>query len=109
VFPIPSKSSEHIAQMLREFIDDVGIPNILICDLATEQVGTHTPMMKEIRLLRIKLHSAEKGRSVQNHQAELEIQEVNRRWKARMVKRQVPSRLWDYGIIYVAEILLITA
>jgi hypothetical protein len=26
-----------------------------------------------------------------------------------MVERQVPSRLWDYGIIYVAEILSITA
>jgi hypothetical protein len=106
---MPLKSSEHIAQTLREFVDDVGIPNTLICDLATEQVGTHTPMMKEIRQLRIKLHSAEKGRSIQNHRAELEIREVKRRWKARMVERKVPSRLWDYGIVYVAEILSITA
>jgi hypothetical protein len=106
---MPSKSSEHIAQTLREFVDDVGIPNILICDLATEQVGTHTPMMKEIRQLCIKLHSAEKGQSIQNHRAELEIREVKRQWKARMVEQKVPSRLWDYGIVYVAEILSITA
>jgi hypothetical protein len=26
-----------------------------------------------------------------------------------MVERKVPSRLWDYGIVYVAEILSITA
>jgi hypothetical protein len=84
--------------MLRDFVDNVGIPNTLICDLATEQVGVHTPMMKEICQLRIKLHSAEKGRSVQNHRAELEIQEVKRRWKTRMVEWQVPSRLWDYGM-----------
>jgi hypothetical protein len=66
-------------------------------------------MMKEIRQLRIKLHSAEKGRSIQNHRAETEIRELKRRWKARMVERQVPSRLWDYGIVYVADILSITA
>jgi hypothetical protein len=41
VFLMPSKSSEHIAQTLREFVDDVGIPKTLICDLVTEQVGTH--------------------------------------------------------------------
>jgi hypothetical protein len=70
---MPSKSSEHIAQTLREFVDDVGIPKTLICDLVTEQVGTHMPMMKEIRQLRIKLHSAEQGQSIQNHQVELEI------------------------------------
>jgi hypothetical protein len=46
-----SKSGESIAQPLREFVNDVGIPNTLICDLASEQVGTHTPMMKEIRQL----------------------------------------------------------
>jgi hypothetical protein len=109
VFPMTSKSSENIAQTLNDFVDDVGIPNTLICDLATEQVGPHTPMMKEIRKLRIKLHNSEKGRSSQNHRAETEIRELKRRWKARMVERQVPPRLWDYGIVYVSEILSITA
>jgi hypothetical protein len=55
-----SKSSENIAQTLRDFVDNVGIPNTLICDLATEQVGPHTPMMKEICHMRIKMHNAEK-------------------------------------------------
>jgi hypothetical protein len=105
-----SKSGECITQTLREFVNDVGIPDNLICDLASEQDGTHTPMIKEFRQLRIKLHSAEKGHSIKNHHAETEItRELKRRWKARMVERQVPSRLWDYGIIYVAEILSITA
>jgi hypothetical protein len=56
VFPMTSKSSENIARALREFIDDVGVPNTLICDLATEQVGPHTPMMREIRRFHIKVH-----------------------------------------------------
>jgi hypothetical protein len=63
VFPMTSKSSENIARALREFIDDVGVPDTLICDLATEQLGPHTPMMREIRRFHIKVHNAEKGRS----------------------------------------------
>jgi hypothetical protein len=59
--------------MLQEFVNDVGIPNTFLCDLATEQVGIHTPMMKEICQLHIKLHTAEKGRLILNHWAELEI------------------------------------
>jgi hypothetical protein len=109
VFPMASKSSKNIAQTLNEFVDDVGILNTLICDLATEQVGPHTPMMKEIRQLCIKMHNSEKGQSSQNHRAETEIRELKHRWKARMVERQVPPRLWDYGVVYVSENLSITA
>jgi hypothetical protein len=40
------KASANIAATLQDFADDVGIPDNLVCDLATEQVGAHTPMMK---------------------------------------------------------------
>jgi hypothetical protein len=45
VYPMPSKASKNIAQALREFINDVGVPDELVCDLATKQVGVHTPVM----------------------------------------------------------------
>jgi hypothetical protein len=109
VFPMTSKSSENIAQTLRDFVDDVGVPNTLICNLATEQVGPHTPMMKEVRHLRIRMHNAEKGHSSQNHKAETEICELKTRWKTCMTERQVPKRLWDYGLVYISEILSIIA
>jgi hypothetical protein len=109
VYPMPSKASEHIAQALRDFIDDVGVPDELVCDLATEQVGVHTPVMQVIRRHHIKMHYAEKGRSKQNHRAETEIRELKQRWKNRMTDRHVPSRLWDYGLVYIAEILSIIA
>ncbi|KAI2489322.1 Reverse transcriptase (RNA-dependent DNA polymerase) [Fragilaria crotonensis] len=48
---------------------------------------------------------AEKGRGItQNHRAEAEIREVKTKWKARMRSNQIPSRLWDYGLVYIAEI-----
>jgi hypothetical protein len=44
-----------------------------------------------------------------NHKAETEIQELKQRWKIQMAEHQVPSRLWDYGLVYIAEILSIIA
>ena len=42
IYPMESKASRNIAQALNEFVDDVGIPGALICDLATEQTGKNT-------------------------------------------------------------------
>ena len=109
VYPMESKSSACIANSLQDFADDVGIPETLVCDLATEQTGKNTPMMKEVRRLRIRMRNSEKGRSNQNHKAETEIRELKKRWKTRMVEKNVPKRLWDYGLVYMAEILSITA
>ena len=49
VYPLESKSSANIAYALQEFIDDVGIPEHLTCDFASEQTGKHTDVMKIIR------------------------------------------------------------
>jgi hypothetical protein len=65
--------------------------------------------MDIIRRHHIKMHFAEKGRSKQNHHAESEIRELKQRWKIRMTEHHVPSRLWDYGLIYIGEILSIIA
>ena len=46
VFPMKSKVSSNIAAVLQKFINDVGIPETLVCDFATEQTGTHTDVMK---------------------------------------------------------------
>jgi hypothetical protein len=104
-----SKSSANIASTLQDFADDVGIPDTFICDLATEQVGLHTPMIKEVRRLRIQLHNSEKGCSNQNHKAETKIHEVKKKWKICMHEKNILRRLWDYGLVYIAEIASITA
>ncbi|KAI2503960.1 Reverse transcriptase (RNA-dependent DNA polymerase) [Fragilaria crotonensis] len=66
--------------------------------------------MKIIRRHNIKLHVAEKGRGItQNHRAETEIREIKTKWKARMRTNQVPSRLWDNGLVYISEIQSILA
>ena len=39
IYPMESKASRNIAQVLTEFADDVGIPGTLICDMASEQTN----------------------------------------------------------------------
>ncbi|KAI2506538.1 Reverse transcriptase (RNA-dependent DNA polymerase) [Fragilaria crotonensis] len=61
--------------------------------------------MKVVRRNQIRLLLAEKGRgTTQNHRAETEIREIKTKWKTRMRENQVPSRLWDYGLVYISEI-----
>jgi hypothetical protein len=99
------ESKAKVAQALTEFTDDVGIPDTLLSDGAAEVVGPNTDFMKEVNRLKIRLKLSEAGRSNQNYAAEREIGELKKRWRNRMSKRKVPPRLWDYGLIYEANIL----
>jgi hypothetical protein len=62
--------------------------------------------MKLVCRLNIKLHAAEKGCGItQNSKAESEIREIKTKWKAQMRNEvQIPSRLWDYGLINIAKV-----
>jgi hypothetical protein len=105
VYPMASKASLNIATALNTFFDDVGVPAELICDLASEQTGKNTDVMKLVRRLNIKLHPAETCRGItQNSKAESEIREMKTKWKARMREGQIPWRLWDYGLVYITEV-----
>ena len=101
----PSVSKGKVAQALTEFADDVGMHDTLLSDGAPEMVGPKTEFMKEVNRLKIRLKRSEVGRSNQNYAAEKEIGELKRQWRSRMLKRKVPPRLWDYGLVYETNIL----
>jgi hypothetical protein len=90
---IPMTSRKDAGKSLIEFTDDVGIPERLVTDGATEFTGPHTEFVKEARRMRIMLHTTEQGRKNQNHVAEREIGFLSKRWKLRMTKKKVPKRL----------------
>ena len=74
----PSFSKARVGRALKEFVDDVGIPDTLLSDLAPEMTGANTEFMKEVNRLKIKMK--EKGRSNQNYAAErAEIAELKKR------------------------------
>jgi hypothetical protein len=80
---MPMASWKEAAELLIDFTDDVGIPETLVMNGATEFTG----------------------RKNQNHVAEWEIGFLLKRWKLRMQKKNVYSRLWDYGLVYEGEML----
>jgi hypothetical protein len=102
VYPLPSKA--HAGEALKDFIQDVGIPREIIVDGANELVGRGSEFQKVARHYHIKVHQTEAYTPRQNR-AEYVIGELKRRWRNSLVNKNVPKRLWDYGIRYQAEIM----
>jgi len=105
-YPMEKKSMAGLA--LRQFIRDYGAPDRLTSDGAAEQTGPKTEFMTNVRKYGIEHHLSEPHRPQQNR-AESVIREVKKRWFRQMNKRKVPKRLWDYGIVWVCEIMSMTA
>ena len=106
VYPMEAKSSA--GRALRQFVRDYGVPERLTSDGAAEQSKPNTEFVKNVRKYDIEHHLSEPQRPQQNR-AESVICEVKRKWFRQMTKRRVPKRLWDYGIVWVSEIMSLTA
>ena len=101
---LPMKAKSHVGQSLQDFADDIGVMDELVCDGAKEETGPRTEFMKTVRHLRIKLRQTEPYSPWQND-AERKIGDVKKRWRHKMVQRNIPQRLWDYGLVYEADII----
>lgn len=100
-YPMASKSSA--GDSLRQFIHDFGRPEKLTFDGSQEQCGRKTEFMANIRKYLIDHHVTEPYRPNHNF-AEGVIREVRRKWFRVMVRKNVPHRLWDYGLQWVCDI-----
>lgn len=100
----PRTSKAMAGLTLGSLVETVGIPNKIIYDGAPEQVGPNSEFQKNMRHYKIQGHQVEPYSPWQNR-AEDSIRELKRRWKRRMIKRRAPKRVWDFGIVYEAEIL----
>ena len=92
-------SRKDAGKSLIDFTDDVGIPERLITDSATEFTGHNTEFVKEAQRMHIQLHTTKQGCKNQNYAAESEIGLLARQWKLHMNKKQVPKQLWDFGLL----------
>ena len=87
---------------LRTFCQEFGVPERLTMDGGGEQAGRKTEFMKQVRRNRIQVHLSEPELHNQNP-AEGVIREVRKCWYRVMFKKQVPRRLWDYGMRWVCD------
>ena len=105
LFPLPDKSADSIGGTLLDVLNNVGVPKEMVTDLASEMCGRHTPFRKELVKRGVAIKNAEKGRHGQNAIAESEINQVKRRWKDLMTRKNVPARLWDFALVWISEIV----
>ena len=85
-----------------DFSHDFGVLEHLTFDGALAQTGKRTSFMKHIRKLDIQHHVSGPRRPNKNP-AEATIREIKKRWYRIMTKKQVPKRLWDFGIVWICE------
>jgi hypothetical protein len=105
---VSMSSKSHAGRALKDLIDDVGVPTQIVADGAAELTKENTEFMQTVRRYHINLRHTEPYTPRQNF-AERMIKELKRKWRHRMVIRSIPTRLWDYGLEYVAEIMSRTA
>ena len=101
-------SKSEAGEALHNFVQDVGVPTDLVSDLAGEQTGWKSDFVREANRLRIRQRGTEPMSQWQN-KAERVIGELKKRWLRRKTERNIPGRLWDYGLKWESEIMSRTA
>ena len=95
-------NNDNVGNSLNDFINDYGIPDHLTYDRAAVQVGSKTKFQETIRRSRIHTHVYAPRRPNENP-AEGSIREVKKRWYTLQAKKNIPNRVWDYGISWICE------
>ena len=93
---------ENVGFTLSDFVHEYGAPQKLTYDGAQVQRGSKTRFVDIIRRANIDYHVTSPRRPNENP-AESAIREVKKRWYRIQHKKNIPSRLWDYGITWVCE------
>ena len=104
VYPKPGKGDEHSTDALKVFITDVGVPEDVKTDMAPSFVGRNTNFQKLVSRKQIKLRHQEAGRKNQIAIVDNEIRELRKQWKILMEKKNVPGRLWCFGIEHIDQL-----
>ena len=99
----PVRAERLIGDTLRLLAEDVGVPREMVSDNASAMIGHATDFAKRARFLRIKMRSIEPHHSRQN-KGERVIGELRRRWRDKRRKKNMPRRLWDYALVWCAEV-----
>ena len=102
VFAYPMKSKSQASDKLLSFIQQVGIPNELHRDGAPE-MGGNSKFNKICQEHRIRSSYTEPHSPWQNR-CENVIGVLSKKLKARRARRRIPKCVWDYHIVWEAQI-----
>ena len=98
VYVHPMTTKAHAGDALNCVTRDIGIPNTLISDNAGEQDGKDTEMQECVRRCKMDYRTTEPYSAWQNR-AEGLVKLVKSKAKRRRIRRRVPQRVWDFGMV----------
>ena len=104
-YPTLTKNDADCTESLRRLTEDLGIPANLKSDMAASFTGQHTDFQRLIRKLGINMTFSEPHRHNQLQQIDVAIRDLKRRWRNKMITRNVPNRLWCFGIEHQARMM----
>ena len=107
VYHMDKANNENIGNSLGEFASEFLVLENLTFDGATVQLGSTTIFQNHVRKNDIQNQRSAPWRPNENP-SEGSIWEVKRKWYQIQEKKNIPDRLWDYGIKHVCETANIT-
>ena len=102
LYNLSKADNKQVGQSLKSFVNDYGAPAHLTYDGAAVQTGRHTIFQDTLKLYDIKHHVSGPRRPNENP-SEGSIRDIKKKWYRLQAKKNVPDRLWDYGIQYICE------
>ena len=101
-YPIQAASGDTIGQSYKDFCHDYCVPNHLTFYGAIAQICKNTQFMKTMNKYGTRYHVSSPRRPNDNP-TERVIRKMKKVWHIILLKNKVPSRLWDYGLIWICE------
>jgi hypothetical protein len=104
-YPAMSCNDANSTEVLRQFASDIGVPACLRFVMAPGFVGKHTSFQSLIRKLQVDTTNSEPGHHNQLQQVYVAICDLKHCWRLSMSTKNIPKRLWCFGLEYQAKLL----
>ncbi len=104
-YPAMSCNDENSTEALRQFANDIGVPACLRFDMVPGFIGKHTSFQSLIRKLQVNMTNSEPGCHNQLQQVDVAIHDLKRCWRCSMSTKNIPKRLWCFGLQYQAKLM----
>ena len=92
-------------ETLRDLCEDIGIPKNHKNDRAPEFCGRESSYLKLAKGKRINLTYAEPENYNEIYNFKFSIRDIRKRWHHKMVSKNCPRRVWDFGLKYAAKVI----
>jgi len=94
-------SKSEAGDKLNDFVQEIGIPEVLVTDNSGEQSGADWEKTRKFYLINQRFTEPY---SPWQNRAEREIQETKKHFRRIMHRNRVPERLWTYGMQYTSDL-----